>query len=247
MSRCARKKSSTGIYHLMLKGINAQQIFHDDEDNQRFLKTLKEYKTVCGYELYAYCLMGNHVHLLLKESNEPLENIIKRIASSYVYWYNLKYQRQGHLFQDRFRSEPVENDAYFMTAIRYIHQNPIKAGLAKTLESYRYSSYHEYLKSETIIDKELLFGMMNSSDFKQFCAEDTAAECLDVREKAFRVTDKDALQIIVRIAHCQNSSEFQALSAITQKECIVQFKKKGLSIRQISRLLGVPKGIVERA
>ena len=102
----------------MLRGINHQLIFEEDEDMQRFIDTLKRYKDECGYSLYAYCLMGNHIHILLKEENEEISSILKRIAGSYVYWYNWKYGRSGHLFQDRFKSEPVEDDAYFLTVLR---------------------------------------------------------------------------------------------------------------------------------
>ena len=131
MPRQARKKSNSGVYHIMLRGINRQLIFEDDEDMQRFIETLKRYKDECGYSLYAFCLMGNHIHLLLKEGEEPISTILKRIAGSYVYWYNWKYGRSGHLFQDRFKSEPVEDDAYFLTVLRYIHQNPVKARICK--------------------------------------------------------------------------------------------------------------------
>ena len=88
--------------------------------------------------------MGNHIHLLIKPEKEPLEQVFKRIGGRYVYWYNVKYQRVGHLFQDRFKSEPVEDDSYFLTVIRYIHQNPVKAGLCKNIKDYKYSSYAEY-------------------------------------------------------------------------------------------------------
>ena len=145
MPRQARRKSESGIYHIMLRGINRQVIFEDEEDNLKFLETLKNYKAVSGYKLFAYCLMSNHIHLLLRVEKEYLDLIIKRIAGSYVYWYNWKYKRNGHLFQDRFKSEPVEDDAYFLTVIRYIHQNPIKAGLSKTIDDYKFSSYNEYI------------------------------------------------------------------------------------------------------
>ncbi len=106
----------------MLRGINRQQIFEDKEDMQRFIETLLRYREQCEYVVYAYCLMGNHVHILLKEGKEDLTLILKRIAGSYVYWYNWKYRRIGHLFQDRFKSEPVDDDGYFLTVLRYIHQ-----------------------------------------------------------------------------------------------------------------------------
>ena len=96
--------------------------------------------------------MDNHVHLLLKESEETISKVIKRISSSYVYWYNLKYDRCGHLFQERFKSENVENRAYFLTVLRYIHQNPIKAQLATNVFECRWTSIHEYVGKTKIVD-----------------------------------------------------------------------------------------------
>mgnify|MGYP000862516675 CR=1 FL=1 len=81
--------------------------------------------------------MSNHVYLLLTETEEPISVAIKRICSSYVYWYNWKYGRCGHLFQERYKSETVENDAYLLTELRYIHQNPVKAGLSRSIRDYR--------------------------------------------------------------------------------------------------------------
>ena len=131
MPRQPRRKSESGIYHIMLRGINQQTIFEDDADYRRFLDTLEKYKAVSGYTVFAYCLMSNHVHLLLKVADEDLDMIMKRIGGSYVFWYNWKYSRRGHLFQDRFKSEPVETDPYFLAVLRYIHQNPVKAKIVK--------------------------------------------------------------------------------------------------------------------
>jgi hypothetical protein len=82
MPRSARKKSSSGIYHIVLRGINKQRIFEDDEDSLYFLEKLKIYKDISGYEIYAYCLMSNHVHLLMKEGEEPLSTAFRRIGAS---------------------------------------------------------------------------------------------------------------------------------------------------------------------
>lgn len=145
MPRTARKKSESGIYHIILRGINKQTIFEEEEDSITFLETLGTYKEKSGYKVFAYCLMGNHIHLLLKEENEELGIVMRRIGASYVYWYNEKYGRCGHLFQDRYKSEPVENEKYLLTVLRYIHQNPLKAGVVKDVASYRWSSYWEYV------------------------------------------------------------------------------------------------------
>ena len=109
MPRKAREKSSTGIYHVVLRGINRQIIFEEDEDYQKLLQTLQEYKETSGYEIYGYCFMSNHIHLLIKEGEEDLGIVFRRIGARYVYWYNWKYNRRGHLFQDRYKSEAVEN------------------------------------------------------------------------------------------------------------------------------------------
>lgn len=107
MARQARQRSKTGIYHIILRGINQQVLFEDDEDRQKLLDCLKYYRNTCGITGYGYCLMSNHFHLLLKEGMETIADTMKRIGVSYVAWYNNKHLRCGHLFQDRFKSEVV--------------------------------------------------------------------------------------------------------------------------------------------
>ena len=162
MPRQARQKSKTGIYHVMLRGINQQVIFEDDEDYEKFIETLKTYKAISGYKLYAYCLMTNHIHILIKVEQEDIDLVMKRIAGSFVYWYNLKYRRKGHLFQERFKSEAVEDNNYFLTVIRYIHQNPVKAKLCNKTDEYTYSSYNDFIKeSKEPVDFEFIFSIIN--------------------------------------------------------------------------------------
>ena len=86
--------------------------------------------------------MSNHIHLLIEEGREDLGIVFRRIGARYVYWYNRKYKRSGHLFQDRYKSEAVKNDKYLLTVLRYIHQNPIKAGIENDIRKYPWSSYN---------------------------------------------------------------------------------------------------------
>ena len=212
MPRQARKKSKTGIYHIMLRGINQQQIFEDSEDFDKFLQVLKDCKAISEFKIFAYCLMGNHIHLLIQEVVEPIEQIMKRIATRFVYWYNIKYRRVGHLFQDRFKSEPIEDDAYFLTVLRYIHQNPIKAGISKKLQSYQYSSYNEFLETSNLIDNEFVFEIIDKEQFISFNNEKSFDKCLDVEENSrIKVTDEQAQKIIEKYSKCKNVSEFQSL------------------------------------
>ena len=245
MPRQARRKSESGIYHIMLRGINQQQIFEDEEDGFRFLETLSKYKEQCGYEIYAYCLMGNHIHILLKEGKENLTLVLKRIAGSYVYWYNWKYRRCGHLFQDRFKSESVEDDAYFLTVIRYIHQNPIKAGICKNIDGYKFSSYNEYINKPNLVNVDFCLGIIDKEQFIEFNNEFNDDICLDIRDNDFRLTDDEALKIIWKICKCKSVSDFQKLDKIKRNYYIEKIYKHGLSIRQISRLTGLSRKIVE--
>ena len=248
MPRQARKKSKTGIYHIMLRGVNQQQIFEDQEDCDKFLQVLKECREICGFGLYAYCLMGNHIHLLMQEVNTPIESCMKRIATRFVYWYNIKYQRTGHLFQDRFKSEPVEDDAYFLTVLRYIHQNPVKAGLCNKVEEYRNSSFNEFFKDCGMTDNSFVFELISKKDFGSFNNEKASDSCMDIAEKtALKVTDEYAKQIINKISGCKNATEFQSLTNTLKEENIKKLHKNGVSIRQISRLCGVSKGMVEKS
>ena len=246
MPRQQRIKSESGIYHIMLRGVNKQAIFQDDEDNLKFISILNECKAKSEFQLFAYCLMGNHVHILLQEGKEPLELIFKRLGSRYVYWYNTKYQRVGHLFQDRFKSEPVETDEYFLTVVKYIHQNPLKAGLIHDLSDFWYSSYSAYLKNSGFVDTGKLLEMISLEEIKRYHQTIEQTECLDIKETKPRVTDEQAKEIIRKLSGCENSYQFQQLTGDVQNEYIKQFKKHHLSIRQISRLTGVTIGFARK-
>jgi len=248
MPRQARKKSENKIYHVMLRGINQQTIFEDNNDRQKFLDVISEYKEVSGYKIYAYCLMSNHVHLLIKEENEELGMIFKRICGKYVYWYNTKYKRAGHLFQDRYKSEPVDTDAYLLAVIRYIHQNPVKAGLVKRTSDHKFSSYNEYLNQETnrITDTDFVLGIWNIEEFKKYHKEKNEDNFLDIPEPRIRLTDEQVKELISKVSKCSNAAEFQNLESSKRDKYIQKLKKSGASIRQLSRLTGVSFGVVRK-
>lgn len=251
MPRGARIKSESGIYHVMIRGINKQDIFEDDEDRVRFLGTLEHYKNECGFNLYAYCLMGNHIHLLIKENDVEIGIIMKRIGTSFVFWYNWKYKRFGHLFQDRYKSEAVEDDSYFLTVIRYIHQNPLKAGINDNIADYRWSSYSDYFWNKGITDTDFalqIFDDKNESKaaalFEEFNAVVNDDICLEYEEK-YRIDDDEAREIIKRVSRIMNINEIQSLGYERRNEIIKELKEKeGLSIRQICRLTGISFNIV---
>ena len=162
-----------------------------------------------------------------------------------MYWYNWKYHRSGHLFQDRFKSEPVEDDGYFLTVLRYIHQNPVKAKLCKSAEEYHYSSMCEYLTFPKLTDTTFALSMISKEQLIEYHQQENEDHCMDM-EEGFRLTDEDAKQLILEIAKCRSASEFQQLDLSERNTYIHKLHEKGVSIRQISRLTGISKKIVER-
>lgn len=248
MPRAARKKSETDIYHVMLRGIGKQNIFEDNRDKEKFLRILSDCKEKSGFSLFAYCLMNNHVHLLLKVNAEPLEVIFKRIGSNYVYWYNTRYERVGHLFQDRFKSEPVENDSYLATVIRYIHYNPLKGGLSNDLR-YKYSSYLDYETgaSTGLTDLEEPLFIFGREDLLAFHALGCEDQCLEIAEaQNHPITEEAAASLVHKYSKTDSIAAFAKLPQQVQAAAIYKAHVRGASIRQLVRVTGVPKGIIEK-
>ncbi len=241
--RSARKKCESGIYHVMVRGINKQDIFLFDADRLRFLEILRDCKQICGFELYAYCLMRNHVHLLIKEKDEPLDLIMKRIGSRYVGWYNRRHGRSGHLFQDRFCSECVETDEYFLTVLRYIHQNPVKAGICQRCEQYKWSSFGDYKTLNGLADTEFPLTLVEKKELLAFFNRENEDQCLDDEQKISAKKERDRKNF-VRISGCRSKADFDELSKGKQNEIILQCKEAGLSRRSLSELTGLGENYI---
>jgi REP element-mobilizing transposase RayT len=251
MPRQSRKKSSTGIYHVILRGVNRQNIFEDDKDRQKLMETIGYYKEISSYKLYGYCLMNNHIHLLIKETEESISNIVKRISSSYVYWYNKRYDRCGHLFQERFKSEVVETDAYFVTVLRYIHQNPIKAGIIKEVEKYLWSSYREYIGNSIYTDINFALGLFSEDKikaiklFEKYMNEENDDQCLEYTEK-LNISDDEVIGYFHNIG-IDNISKLQRIEKEKRNEYIRKIKNiEGITVRQLARVTGISKSVIGR-
>ncbi|WP_342039381.1 transposase [Gracilibacillus kekensis] len=257
--RQARKKSKTGIYHVMLRGANKQEIFHDDEDNMRFLDTIIKYKKQLEFNIFAWCLMNNHAHLLIKEGKEELSITMKRIEVSYVHYYNRKYNTTGHLFQDRYRSENVETKRYFMTVLRYIHQNSMKAGLVSRVEDWTWSSCSGYYDKgcyyQHLLDSDSVLKLFSGNkaiaveDFRKFNEQNNNDSCFENQaEKGRRLTDEEARDKIKEVLGTRNLAQVKSLPKSERDDLLRKVKEiEGLSQRQGSRILGVSVSLIHRA
>lgn len=251
MPRSARRKSETGIYHIMLRGINRQIIFYDDEDRNKLLDILTHFKKVSNFDVYGYCFMDNHIHLLIKEKTEAISVIMKRICSSFVYWYNHKYERCGHLFQERYKSEPVESDVYFLTVLRYIHQNPLKAKMTANIADYFWSSYHEYTNIPVVTDINFALDMFsldkNKSikSFKEFTNQLNEDICLDYGKNK-TLSDHD-IRSIFKQYYFSDINQLNQFDKKQRDEIIKHLKSlDGATTRQLSKLTGVSRSTIDR-
>ncbi|MGM0397286.1 MAG: transposase [Bacillota bacterium] len=248
MPRGPRVRSRSGIYHIMLRGLDKRDIFLDDEDRRRFIGCIERAQEAGEFDLYGYCLMDNHVHLLLRE-NEDIGTIIKRITVGYVGWHNRKYERVGHLFQNRFLSEPVESEGYLLTVLRYIHQNPVKAFLVRSAKDYNWSSYTHYLKhykeEDSGINGEIARSYFPTvKSFEEYMNENNDDECLEYRP-VVRQNDESLRKSISDKFKVHNINQ---ISTVERDELIQKiYETEKASIRQLSRVLGVGKTIIENA
>lgn len=145
MPRRPRILSSNGFYHVIVRGINKLPILATDQEKQYFLKALSRMGKDGEYSVHAYCLMNNHAHLLLKTGCMVLAESMKRINVSFVYYYNKLHSRTGPLLDNRYKSVVIEDEAQLLVCARYIHNNPVKAGIASKPETYPWSSYRYYI------------------------------------------------------------------------------------------------------
>jgi len=178
---------------------------------------------------------------------------IKRIASSYVYYYNHKYSRDGHLFRERFKSEPVNDMAYFVTLLRYIHQNPVKAGMVSEVKDYEFSSWGEYMdKNSTLFplcDTHTVLNRIPLNELSELVNEPISDEvaCLDIEDASKgRPSDDQVMMLIKEKTGATNSSAFQQLPADIKKSVLIELKGKRASLRQLERLTGISKSMIYR-
>jgi REP element-mobilizing transposase RayT len=144
MSRPPRLEFSGAVYHVIARGNEQRDVFRDDSDRELYLRRLAHYRDRFRFRVYAYCLMSNHVHLALETGPVLLSRIVLALHGSYAQAFNQRHQRVGHLFQGRYKAMVVQKTSYLLALVRYIHENPVKAGLVSEPPLYRWSSDRFY-------------------------------------------------------------------------------------------------------
>ena len=258
MARTARVCSSINLYHIIIRGINKQDIFIDDQDKNKFMKALAETKEKFNFKLYAYVIMPNHVHLVIKDDNAEISKIMHRIQVCYSEYLNSKYNRIGHVFQGRFTSKNIETEEYLKYVIRYIHLNPDKAGIGK-YDKYKWSSYNFYNKPKDTIN------LIDTSDILILFSEEKQ-EAIDLFEKFHKekskyqyneeysefeiqckLDDDIVIKIIMDNIGLNTIYDIQKLNYKYRNEVLKKLINiKGTTVKQISRITGISTKIIEK-
>lgn len=243
-----RSRAESGFYHVMLRGNGRQLIFEDDADRREFLSCLDNAIECEGVSLIAWCLMDNHVHLIIDDPHDRLSTVMYRIGMKYAMYFNNRHQREGHLFEGRFKSSPIESDEYLVQAVRYVLNNPVAAGIS-TLEDYRWSSYAEYCGERGLTNTKPILDMFSSvEDFVSFCRE--GAPVFDGKLEFDNVPDQLVKEVATNIAiqlGCTDLSKIKALSLKRRGAIVRALRDAGLTVNQISRLTGISSASLYRS
>lgn len=250
MPRQSREYSNSKVYHVIYKGIDGQDIFCDDSDKSVFLNKLLETKEVVNFIIYAYCLMNNHVHLVIGAEDKLLSKVMQSLGIRYVSYFNRKYLRSGTFFQDRFKSKRVENQRYFLDVCRYVHQNPEKAGICRT-QDYKWSSYHEYIGKEKLIDKKILLHYFNNNinEFIKYNIKVNGDNAYDFIEYELKksFTDDELTKFILKKLNIKNINDISNMQKEELEKNIKSLKDiQFTNLTQISRVTRVGRWKIER-
>ncbi len=253
MPRKPRILSSTGIYHIILRSVNQHIIFEEDFDYQKFLYILSDSKLKYDVKIYAYCLMDNHIHLLMYSSKEKLSSFFQSLETKFVRWYNNKYLRSGYLFQGRFQSTVIENDIAFLSALTYIHNNPVKANMCLYPSDYRWSSFNIYYgKKDNLVDLSFACSIAGSrAALLRFFARDIEhyTDKLfvdDHKPTKHFFTDEKAMDIFRSLTGLSSTSELKNINKTKRNEYVRKLKKEGLTVKQIARIMSISMTTIKR-
>lgn len=247
----ARTISRSGIYHVVSRGSGRQLIFEDDADRMSFITTLGESTRRAGVDVLGWCLMPNHVHLILLDGERSLSDAMQRTLTSYARRFNSRTGHVGHVFQGRFSSAPIEDERYLLAAVRYLHLNPERAGICPA-EEYEWSSYREYaggMARVEVVDTSIVLGMLGGrSGFVELCHDD--AKGVEPYVPMGLCHGSDEVVIAARglldDAGLGDPGKVKTLPQERRDEALRLLRGSGLSIRAIERLTGVGRGVVER-
>lgn len=235
MARKPRIHYENAIYHVIARGNNREDIFLDAEDKDRYLELVGKYKQRYGFELFAYVLMDNHVHLLVCIDQIPISKIMQGVQQTYTQYYNKKYRHIGHVFQQRYKAFVCNSDSYLLSIVCYIHQNPCRAKLSNGLD-YKWSSHTNYMLGQRGISANPIFVLQMFND-------DMAKAVRQYGDLVYQEQKEILISQVIGVeAGKQHNIADNSPSPAKQDEPLT-FTKGELTFEQIAESIAVDKGV----
>ena len=252
MPRRARESSPTDFYHIMIRGINKEKIFEKKRHKEFMLDILQQSIEELEVEIGAYCIMTNHMHLIIKGDLFEITQLMKKINIRFAMRYNKNLDRVGHVFQDRYRSENIYNDNHLLQAISYVHNNPVKAGISKEIQEYEWSSYMGYFtKTNLLISDEirdLVFGVAGGiGALKKFHKKENNTVFIDTEEEIKILKDEIFNRMITELCLKEGIVDVSQIKRDPERiEMLtkVLLNKDSFTYREIGELLEVSKNYI---
>ena len=248
MPHTARRKSETGFYHVVAKGAGGQVIFENAADRRSCLEEFEKAVDSHKVDVHAYCLMSNHIHILLQDNGDCLGDFMKQLCQSYAMHFKRITGRVGSVFQKPYWSEAVGSDEYYLNAMRYIHANPEPAGICPAAQ-YEWSSYQAYLGAQSFVKTDLALGLLGDAEaFAAFSASG-AKLALPFPESNLRshLTPDEAWRIAEEILGHDVAESLRRLTADERKPHLQALFDAGFTEREIARISGLGKTAIHLA
>lgn len=241
MPRRERVKPNSKIYHVMCRALNKQVLFDEEEDFLFYLNLIKKNSVKENIKIYAYCLMTNHVHIMIKDIDDNLNIYMKGINVAYAKYYNKKYGRTGYVFNDRFHSEPIEKNKYFLTCMRYIHQNPVKAMICAKTYDYKFSSIHAYRSDKgnylELVDTKYILDKFDKKEFLKWTEANNNDRCMDVM--CNKMSDGEVSKLLYDTIGVKGKREYLQKTEAEKVLAVLKLLDFSIPMMQLARVSGI--------
>jgi putative transposase len=247
MARRPRLFAPGLLYHVIVRGNQRQKTFLSDQDYRAYLERLAKYREKYGCSVHAYCLMPNHVHLLLESSDQPLGKFMQGLQQSYSQYFNRQHRKVGHVFQGRYKAIICARDEYLLELVRYIHLNPVRAGIVKAPERYRYSGQRAYVedKANGVLDPAKVLKLFGSkAGYRRFVrdglAEGHKEEYYEVEDQRFLGEQGFGDKVQERVGRTHEAAPKKTMESIV-RQLAKELKVSGEAARSRDRSWEVSK------
>ena len=246
VGRRPRALAESGYYHITMRGNGKQILFEDAADHKVFLDYLSDALDKSQVDLHAWCLMSNHAHLVATDTENELSTVMRSLCARFAMRFNRSNGHVGHVFEGRFESFPIENETYLLRAVRYVHNNPVTAGLCVSPGDYPWSSYGEYVGESWLVNPAVVLDLLDGVEgFKSF-SEEKEDPGFRPEQRHF-ISDEEAMAVALRVLGGVSPSELKSLPKEVRNEALRELRAAGLTVKQLQRLTGLGKNTITRA